>query len=183
VATVARSLHGIAASVRVLLLPNLPPKGDVSDWLDAGNTINRLNQLADEAAEYAPPQSAELVLPIAFSENALAHQFTIKHAAALVFCHDWNKWLRWERGQWHEDHTVSVYCAVRIICAEAGESAVATEKSGKKIAAAINKAACISGIERLARHDHRHERHTDDFDADPWLLNSPDITTITKGQK
>jgi hypothetical protein len=30
---VAASLQGIAASVKVVLLPGLPPKGDVSDWL------------------------------------------------------------------------------------------------------------------------------------------------------
>jgi putative DNA primase/helicase len=188
VADVARALHGVAASVRMLLLPNLPPKGDVSDFLDAGNTLNELDRLADEAPEYVPPQSEagpdpELVLPIAFSENALAHQFTALHAAALIFCHDWNKWLRWEGGQWHEDHTVSVYDAVRVICAQAGKLAIATEKTGKKIAAAINKAACVSGIERLARHDRRHAHHTDDFDADPWLLNSPDITATMKGRK
>ncbi len=31
---VAQSLHGVAASVRVVELPGLPPKGDVSDWLE-----------------------------------------------------------------------------------------------------------------------------------------------------
>jgi len=30
---VARQLHGIAKTVRILALPDLPPKGDVSDWL------------------------------------------------------------------------------------------------------------------------------------------------------
>src|SRR6202044_304078 len=35
---VADSLRGTAASVRVLLLPELPPKGDVSDWLSDGGT-------------------------------------------------------------------------------------------------------------------------------------------------
>jgi putative DNA primase/helicase len=35
---VARSLQGIAASVRIMELPGLPPKGDVSDWLVRGGT-------------------------------------------------------------------------------------------------------------------------------------------------
>jgi len=48
-AQVARSLHGIAADVRVLELPNLPPKGDVSDWLDAGGTVEQLSALAGSA--------------------------------------------------------------------------------------------------------------------------------------
>lgn len=41
-AKVARSLQGVAAGVRVLELPNLPPKGDVSDWLDAGGLVDEL---------------------------------------------------------------------------------------------------------------------------------------------
>jgi hypothetical protein len=35
-------LHGIAASLRVVLLPDLPPKGDVSDYLDAGHSREEL---------------------------------------------------------------------------------------------------------------------------------------------
>lgn len=51
---VASSLHGIAASVRILELPGLPPKGDVSDWLDAGGTIDELRALAESAPEFSP---------------------------------------------------------------------------------------------------------------------------------
>lgn len=51
---VARSCHGKAASVRTLDLPNLPPKGDVSDWLAAGGTKAELERLADTAHVYAP---------------------------------------------------------------------------------------------------------------------------------
>jgi hypothetical protein len=42
---VARSLRGIAASVRIVNLPNLPPKGDVSDWIAAGGTVEHLQEL------------------------------------------------------------------------------------------------------------------------------------------
>lgn len=39
---VAESLQSIASSVKVVLLPGLPPKGDVSDWLDLGNNCEDL---------------------------------------------------------------------------------------------------------------------------------------------
>ena len=52
--SVARHLHGIAASVKILALPGLPEKGDVSDWLEAGGTAEELQALADEAPEYHP---------------------------------------------------------------------------------------------------------------------------------
>ena len=41
-AQVIRSLLPHAARVRLLELPDLPPKGDVSDWLDAGHTAEDL---------------------------------------------------------------------------------------------------------------------------------------------
>ncbi len=53
--TVARSLTGVAASVRVLMLPNLPLKGDVSDWLAAGGNRYHLERLAREVPDYVPP--------------------------------------------------------------------------------------------------------------------------------
>lgn len=43
---VSQSLHGVAASVRVIALPGLKPKGDVSDWLAAGGTRADLEALA-----------------------------------------------------------------------------------------------------------------------------------------
>ena len=51
---VARSLHGVARSVKVLELRNLPEKGDVSDWLDSGHTAEELQALADAAPEWQP---------------------------------------------------------------------------------------------------------------------------------
>ncbi len=47
-------LQGVAASVRVLRLPDLPPKGDVSDWLAAGGSAEDLERWAREAPEAAP---------------------------------------------------------------------------------------------------------------------------------
>jgi hypothetical protein len=42
---VARATVGVAATVKVLQLPGLPAKGDVSDWLDAGGTTRELLEL------------------------------------------------------------------------------------------------------------------------------------------
>lgn len=65
---VARSLYGVAASVRVLELP-----GDVkhvSEWLAAGGTREELERLVDQAPEWTPPavrvsdaEEAEPALP------------------------------------------------------------------------------------------------------------------------
>ena len=50
---VAESLLGIARSVKVLKLPDLPEKGDISDWLNAGGSKDQLIALVDEASAWA----------------------------------------------------------------------------------------------------------------------------------
>jgi len=42
---VARSLAGVAATLRVVDLPGLAEKGDVTDWLTAGHTVDDLRAL------------------------------------------------------------------------------------------------------------------------------------------
>jgi hypothetical protein len=60
---VARNLHNVAAIIKVIELPGLPPKGDVSDWLDAGGTLEQLRALVQAAPEWdpatAPPSHEE----------------------------------------------------------------------------------------------------------------------------
>lgn len=55
---VARSLRGTAASVKVLDLPGLPDKGDVSDWLKQ-HGVKELEEQAKEALEWTPPPNGE----------------------------------------------------------------------------------------------------------------------------
>lgn len=48
--SVAHSLYDVAASVKIVRLPGLPRKGDVSDWLDQGHTIKELAAYTVDAA-------------------------------------------------------------------------------------------------------------------------------------
>lgn len=55
---VARQLLGVAEVVKVIELPGLPPKGDVSDWLAAGGTRDALLEIIKAAPAWEP--SAEV---------------------------------------------------------------------------------------------------------------------------
>lgn len=62
---VARKLSGIAKSIKILALPSLPEKGDVSDWIAAGGTREALEKMAGDVpplAENAPPSGPLPVL-------------------------------------------------------------------------------------------------------------------------
>lgn len=72
-ATIARSLLGVAASVRLVELPDLPEKGDVSDWLDAGGTREALIALV-KATE---PMTADDLANPSYLHNSSGHPATL----------------------------------------------------------------------------------------------------------
>jgi hypothetical protein len=49
-AFVASKLRGAAKLVRILELPDLPPKGDVADWIAAGGTLVQLHELTETSS-------------------------------------------------------------------------------------------------------------------------------------
>ncbi len=62
---VATALHGIALRVRVLDLPavwaDCPPKGDVSDWFEAGHTADELSAITAALPEWVPSMAAQVM--------------------------------------------------------------------------------------------------------------------------
>ncbi|MBI2952884.1 MAG: AAA family ATPase [Chloroflexi bacterium] len=67
---IAASVHGRAAQVRIVEVPNLPPKGDVSDWLASGGTRDELLLLVEAAALYEPQFAATTEHP--YTEGVVA---------------------------------------------------------------------------------------------------------------
>jgi len=61
-ATITQALTGIAASIKILDLPGLPEKGDVSDWLQAGGTREQLEALAQTVDTSQEKPSAHAVM-------------------------------------------------------------------------------------------------------------------------
>lgn len=65
---VANKLYSLAESVRVLYLPELPEKGDVSDWLKNGGNKQQLIELARSTPEWLPQTMPD---PITSSDISL----------------------------------------------------------------------------------------------------------------
>ena len=64
-AAVAVSLHGRAASIKVVELPDHPGRAvkDLSDWIQGGGTAGDLQCIMERAPVWAPPPDACLALP------------------------------------------------------------------------------------------------------------------------
>src|SRR5262249_20814411 len=48
----AKGLSGKLASLKILDLPNLPPKGDITNWIEMGGTLAQLGDLVAAAPEF-----------------------------------------------------------------------------------------------------------------------------------
>jgi putative DNA primase/helicase len=115
----------------------------------------------------------------AFSDEALALQFANRHAGDLRFVAAWNKWLVWDGKHWEFEETLRAWDFAREICREA-----AAQCNKAKLAPAIASAKTIYAVERLARSDRRLAAVIDQWDADPWLLNTPDgVIDLRTGQR
>jgi hypothetical protein len=91
---VARNLHGVAASVKVVELPGLLEKGDVCDWIAAGRTVEDLQTLVDAAPEWTAPATGEAVEGVATPDEKKEKQtqveLLLKLAGDTELFHDVN---------------------------------------------------------------------------------------------
>jgi putative DNA primase/helicase len=107
--------------------------------------------------------------PPEFSEETLALRFADRHAWDLRFVAAWNRWLIWNGQCWRFDETRHAFDHSRRVCRQA-----AAECGSPRVAAFIASAKTVAAVERLASADRRLAATTDQWDADPWLLNTPD---------
>lgn len=100
------------------------------------------------------------------TEEALATRFANRYRGDLRYVDAWGKWLRWTGTHWQVDDTRLAFDQARALCAE-----VAAVKTS--IARKIASAATISAVERIAKARRWIAATTDEWDTDPWLLNTP----------
>ena len=104
-----------------------------------------------------------------FSDEAIALRFAKRHKSSLRFVNKWGHWLHFDGRLWLHDDTLFVFDLVRQICREA-----ANECDKPNVRAAIASAKTVAAVERLARSDRTLAATHEQWDADPWLLNTPD---------
>ena len=128
--------------------------------LDRATRVNRRSP--------PPAQLDEDDRPPAFSDEALALRFAESHTDNLRFVAAWNKWLVWTGSHWKFDDTLHAYDRARHVCRRA-----AAECNKPKVATAIASAKSVAAVDRLARADSRLAATIEQWDADPWSLNTP----------
>lgn len=181
---ICAALYGTAKSVRLVWLPGLPPKGDVSDWFAANHTIREFLEIiaatplweAPAPESTAPPETtmrtiAEKDLECQpLNDYGNAQRLIAVHGLNLLYCTPTKKWLVWDGRRWQIDEKDSIRKLVQGAMLEFARQAVMTGNdamarfagqslNSHRLAAAIREAQPLLAVA------------PDELDPHPWLLN------------
>jgi 5S rRNA maturation endonuclease (ribonuclease M5) len=132
---VVETLRPVAKSIRVVRLPGLPDKGDVSDWIEAGGTADELADLLGRAPEIKDEAPASRFKFETFSDlqslppaEYLMDGWIPERSVGLLYGRwgtgksflgfDWCLHLAFGRPDWHGAKLPGVPCDVLIIARE-----------------------------------------------------------------
>jgi putative DNA primase/helicase len=104
----------------------------------------------------------------AFSEAAIALEFTSALADDLKYTPSMGLWHGWTGTHYQPDESLRTFTEARDRCLTVARTVTEPDKARK-----LASSATVSSVERLARYDRRHAVAADEWDADPWLLNTP----------
>ncbi|EMN5285265.1 MULTISPECIES: phage/plasmid primase, P4 family [Gammaproteobacteria] len=135
---------------------------DVATFLTHGPRL----QMHDVADDIDPVVSSDE--SVWGTEDALALSFTRRYHRDWRYVAAWGRWLVWDGQRWRTEETLAATDLIRSVCRQ-----TAVRADNPKVAAKLASASTVGGVERLARADRRHAATTDEWDADPWLLNTP----------
>jgi putative DNA primase/helicase len=122
--------------------------------LDDSSNITQLSKLM--ASGELPPSA----------EDSIALAFADRHEHELRYVHKWGQWLRYHGARWSSDETKHVFDLVRNLCREIALDA-------DKPISAIATGKTVAAVQRMAEADRRIAATAGQWDADPWLLNTP----------
>jgi putative DNA primase/helicase len=177
-ADVARNLSRVARRVRVLMLPVLPLKGDVADWVAAGGTAEALERLAADTADFDPatnPKPKPAPAPTTsldgfdLTEDGIALAFAKEHQDRLRYDHSIGKWFQWTGKAWRQDETKLAFSWARRTCRQLAKEDGAEDGELRTIARASTAAA----VERFAQADPALAVTSAIWDRDLFVLGTP----------
>ena len=162
---VARMLHGVAASIRIVRLPGLKEAGDVSDFLKGDPSGVRFIQECEKSPLWEPGDSDEDHGAAAGdndpdNEDGMALAFAEQEQSNLRHIAENGRWLIWDKTHWRTDNILAAYRSARTLCRACG----------------ARKQKTVAAVVTLARCDIRIVATMEQFDANPWLLNAENGT-------
>jgi putative DNA primase/helicase len=86
----------------------------------------------------------------------------------------WSRWFVFNGKRWEPDETKRAFNLARQVCREvAAEAIECGKKRGQRIASVVSSAKTVFAVLTMAQSEPRIAATTDQWDVDPWLLNTP----------
>lgn len=115
--------------------------------------------------------------PPEYSDIALADHLANRHVFEVRYVAQFGRGYVYDGKVWREDRTLRLFDlsrqACREIAREAMEAANLSDKERKRLGALIASAKTVAAALRLMQADRRIAAVPEQFDSDPWLLNTP----------
>lgn len=182
---ISSKIKNIARETRILNLPGLDDKEDISDWLcKEGNTIEELKTLSlnapvltDSNPPDDPPDLTELNRTnFAYTDLGNSERFNAQHHNYVLFNHDRGKWYVWNGKVWEIDANKKAERfakeTVRSIYAELDEATSSDHRKAiARHAMASENVARISALLSLSKSIPGISSTNDIFDQHDHLIN------------
>jgi len=186
-ANIAKALQGTADSIKIVELPDLPPSGDVTDFLD-GHTKEDLLALVEDTPDWIPTDSTARgeqatwnVTSTASTDFHLtdlgnAQRLVALHGKDLRYCYGRNRWFVWDGKYWAVDESGAVTRkakdTTRRLYADASELTDSAERKAVAKWALRSESDCLlRAMVSQAQSEPSIPIQLDKFNRDPWLLN------------
>jgi len=112
---------------------------------------------------------SKAIVPVEFSEDALALTLTAKYKDVLRYVAEWAMWMNWDGIVWRHENTLKVFDLARAVCREAANLPKATVPTKAR----LSESSTVAAVERMARSDRQFAATSDLWNADPLQLNTP----------
>jgi putative DNA primase/helicase len=200
---IAAELLPVAKTVRVVSFVGmgLPDHTDVTDWLEAGHTVEELQALADatptierdheEQANVGSDAASKVSVAVSedrLTEAGAAERFARLHADDVRFDHRRDHWLIWDGHRWRRDTDAAITRQAldfaRTWQREALEIPdLRTREAALKAALRLEKRDALNNMLALA-HDLKPIADAgDSWDPDPYVLGVPNgVVDLRSGQ-
>ncbi len=150
------------------------------DAIRAAITAADYQETKQEITVYVPSGDPR---PVEYADESLALRFSVLHRQDLRYVDVWGKWLHWISTCWEIDETLEVIDCCRAVARAASAEIMSAPEPNIRLASIVASRKAVLAIEGLARADRRHASRTQDWDANTWIINTPDGTVdLTTGQ-
>lgn len=177
---IAENLSPIAKEIRLLELPGIGQKCDVSDWIDAGGDKPRFMKLIAGTQKYEPEtlcveNNDYLTF---YTDTWNAERFVEMYREDIKYCEGWKSWLIWDGKRWKFDKNREVELMAKKTIRKLHDrvSSIEDDKARKTLLDHIRNSESRnkrSAMVDLARCEREIASITDDYDGinTDWLFN------------